>query len=191
MNHNFQVEYNEVWNFTAERELTPGTSVSAAYVGSRTVHADSSTVLNVPLPWPGAIAARRPIPELSQFNTIRWDGWASYNALTLEAKRRVAKGLTFDASWTWSHSIDDASDPGTTLNETNLPQNVYDTASEKASSSFDHRQRVVVSFVYRIPGPPAAAQAHVNRFCAVRFTGCWADGRRRRITRRRRARLSR
>jgi hypothetical protein len=80
---------------------------------------------------------------MSQFNTIRWDGWATYNALTLRVTRRVVNGLMFDANWTWSHSIDDASDPGTTLNETNLPQNVYDTASEKASSSFDRRQRFV------------------------------------------------
>jgi hypothetical protein len=57
----------------------------------------------------------------------------------------------FDANWTWSHSIDDASDPGATLNETNLPQNIYDLASEKASPSFDHRQRVVASFIYQIP----------------------------------------
>ncbi len=158
-NHNFQVEYNEVWNFTAEREVGTGTYLSASYVGSRTVHADSSTVLNVPLPGPGAIAARRPIPQLSQFNTIRWDGWASFNALTLAARRRVTKGLMFDANWTWSHSIDDASDPGATLNENNLPQNVYNTQSEKASSSFDHRQRLVVSFVYQIPGP-----THGDRF---------------------------
>ena len=113
--------------------------------------------MNVPLPGPGAIAARRPIPQLSQFNTIRWDGWATYNALTLAAKRRFtsirAGNLMFDANWTWSHSIDDASDPGTTLNETNLPQNVYDMAAEKASSSFDHRQRFVVSFVYQLPTP--------------------------------------
>ena len=108
-------------------------------------------MLNVPLPGPGAIAAAPPIPQLSQFNTIRWDGWATYNALTFSVKRRFAKGLTLDANWTWSHSIDDASDPGTTLNETNLPQNVYNMAAEKASSSFDHRQRVVLSFVYQIP----------------------------------------
>jgi hypothetical protein len=37
------------------------------------------------------------------------------------------------------------------LNETNLPQNVYDLAAEKASSSFDHRHRVVVSFIYHLP----------------------------------------
>jgi hypothetical protein len=151
LNHDFAIEYNEVWNFTSETELIPGTILSAGYIGSRTVHADSSTVLNVPVPGPGAIAARRPIPQLSQFNTIRWDGWATYDAMTLSLKRRFAKGLTYDVNWTWSHSIDDASDPGTTLNETNLPQNVYNLGPEKASSSFDHRHRVVVSFVYQIP----------------------------------------
>jgi hypothetical protein len=125
-------------------------------------------------PRPGAIAARRPIPQLSQFNTIRWDGWASYNALTLSARRSVAKGLLFKADWTWSHSIDDASDPGTTLNETNLPQNVYNMAAEKASSSFDHRQRLVVSFVYQVPTPSAIAP-RMNRLLHTVF-GQWQAG---------------
>ncbi len=151
LDHDFKIEYNEVWNFSAEHELTPSTLVSAAYIGSRTVHADSSTVLNVPVPGPGAIAARRAIPQLSQFNTIRWDGWATYHAFTLSLKRRFTKGLTYEANWTWSHSIDDASDPGATLNEANLPQDVRNMGAEKASSSFDHRHRAVVSFVYQVP----------------------------------------
>jgi hypothetical protein len=153
LNHDFQIEYNEVWNLNLERELGRGTILSIAYIGSRTEHADSSTVLNVPEPGPGDISARRSIPQLSQFNTIRWDGWATYHAMALDIKRRLSHGLTFDANWTWSHSIDDASDPGPTLNEANLPQNVYDTTSEKASSSFDHRHRAVVSLVYQIPAP--------------------------------------
>lgn len=151
LDHNFKIEYNEVWNFTVEHELTPSTIFSAAYIGSRTVHADSSTVLNVPVPGPGAIAARRPIPQMSQISDGRWNGWATYHALTLSMKRRFTKGLMFDANWTWSHSLDDASDPGATLNETDLPQNVYNLAAEKASSSFDHRHRVVVSFIYQLP----------------------------------------
>ncbi|MFY9528542.1 MAG: hypothetical protein WBC04_25410 [Candidatus Acidiferrales bacterium] len=150
LNHDFKIEYNEVWNVSLERELTPSINFSAAYIGSRTVHADSSTVLNVPTPGPGAVGPRRPIPQMSQFNTIRWDGWATYHALTLKGTRRMSKGLLFDVNWTWSHSIDDASDPGTTLNETNLPQDVRNMAAEKASSSFDHRHRFVVSFVYDI-----------------------------------------
>jgi hypothetical protein len=151
LNHDFKIEYNEVWNLTVEHELTSGTIFSAAYIGSRTVHADSSTVLNVPVPGPGAIAARRPIPQMSQISTIRWDGWASYQAFTLSVKRRFTKDLMFDANWTWSHSLDDASDPGATLNETNLPQDVRNMAAEKASSSFDHRHRLVLSFIYQLP----------------------------------------
>jgi hypothetical protein len=151
LNHDFKIEYNEVWNFTVEHEVTPSTIFSAAYIGSRTIHADSSTVLNVPVPGPGAIAARRPIPQLSQVNEIRWDGWATYHALTLSMKRRFTKALMFDANWTWSHSLDDASDPGTTLNETNLPQDVRNLSADKASSSFDHRHRVVFSFIYQLP----------------------------------------
>jgi len=153
LDHNFKIEYNEVWNVNLERELSSSTLFSLAYVGSRTVHADSATVLKVPLPGRGPIGARRPIPQLSQINDIRWNGWAAYHALTVAAKRRFTKGLMLDANWTWSHSIDDASDPGATFNETNLPQNVYDLAAEKASSSFDHRQRVVVSFIYQLPWP--------------------------------------
>jgi hypothetical protein len=157
LDHNFKIEYNEVWNINLEHELSSNTVIALAYIGSRTVHADSGTVLNVPFPGPGLIAARRPIPELSQISDIRWDGWATYHALALGAKRRMSKGLFFDANWTWSHSIDDASDPGATLNETNLAQNVYDLGAEKASSSFDHRHRVVVSFIYQFP---SAGRAH-------------------------------
>ncbi len=160
LDHDFKIEYNEVWNLNLERELNAGTMLSLAYIGSRTVHADSGTLLNVPLPGPGTIAARRPIPQLSQISDIRWNGWATYHAISVSAKRRFAKGLMFDANWTWSHSIDDASDPGATLNEANLPQNVYDLAAEKASSSFDHRHRVVVSFIYRLPVPDGRGAVH-------------------------------
>ena len=151
LDHNFQIEYNEVWNLAFDHEFAAQSVLSLAYIGSHTVHADSATVLNVPTPGPGAIAARRPIPQLSQISDIRWNGWATYNALILAARRNFGQGLFFDANWTWSHSIDDASDPGTTLNETNLPQNVYDLSTEKASSSFDHRQRLVISAVYQLP----------------------------------------
>ena len=176
LDHNFRIEYNEVWNLNLERELTSSATVSVAYIGSRTVHADSSTVLNVPLPGAGDIAARRPIPQLSQVSDIRWNGWAAYHALTLSAKRRFARGLAFDANWTWSHSIDDASDPGTTLNETNLPQNVYNLGPEKATSSFDHRHRAVVSFVYQIPLSTAAGGPLASRWVRAALAQWQAGG---------------
>jgi hypothetical protein len=151
LNHNFKIEYNEVWNANLEQRITGSTTIAAAYIGSRTVQADSSTVLNVPIPGPGPIKNRRAISSMSSFNTIRWDGWATYHALTLKIAHHMSKGLMVEANWTWSHSIDDASDPGGTLNETNLPQDVRNMAAEKGDSSFDHRHRFVVNFVYNLP----------------------------------------
>jgi len=169
LDHDFAIEYNEVWNASLEREMGASMVLSVMYAGSRTVHADSGTVLNVPLPGPGAIAARRPIPQLSQISDIRWNGWATYHAVTFAARRRLAGGLMFDANWTWSHSIDDASDPGATLNESNIAQNVYDLGAEKASSSFDHRHRLALSFIYEFPQVsrgPAWVRGFITRWQA-------------------------
>jgi hypothetical protein len=41
LNHDFKIEYNEVWNLNLERELSRSTTLSLAYIGSRTVHADA------------------------------------------------------------------------------------------------------------------------------------------------------
>jgi carboxypeptidase family protein len=153
VNHYFAVEYNEVWNLSVQRPVSRTTSLQLEYVGSRTVHADSSTAVNLPQPGTGSVQTRRPNPNLNAFTTIRWDGWAFFNSLTVKATRRFTKGLSFDSSYTWSHSIDDASDAGTTNAEFNLPQNIYtnNLAVEKASSSFDHRHRVTANVVYDLP----------------------------------------
>ena len=151
VNHDYRIEYNEVWNLAIQRALTPNTTIEAEYIGSRTVHADSSTDVNVPLPGAGNVQARRPYPELAPFTTIRWDGWASFNGLTVKITRRFATGLSFDADYTLSKSIDDASDSGTTNAEYNLPQNPYAPGLEPALSSFDHRHRFTANAIYDFP----------------------------------------
>ncbi len=147
VNHDFAIEYNEVWNLTLQKQLDPNTSVEAGYVGSRTVHADSSTVVNVPSTFGGP----RPDPQLNAFTTIRWDGWATFHGLTLRATRRLSRGLSFDAGYTRSKSMDDASDTGTTNAEYNLPQDPFAMGLEKALSSFDHRNRVTADAIYNLP----------------------------------------
>ncbi len=147
VNNGFAIEYNEVWNAAIQRKLGANTSVEASYVGSRTVHADSATAVNVPETFGGP----RPVPQLNAFTTIRWDGWATFNGLTLRTTRRFTHSLSFDASYTRSKSIDDGSDTGTTNAEYNLPQNPYAPQLEKGLSSFDHRNRFVANAVYDLP----------------------------------------
>lgn len=147
VNHGFAIEYNEVWNATVQKQLGGDTFLETGYVGSRTVHADSATVLNVP----STLGGPRPFPELAPFSTIRWDGWASFHALTLRATRRFKHGLSFDAGYTWSKSMDDASDTGTTNAEYNLPQDPFAMNLDKGLSSFDHRHRFTANAVYALP----------------------------------------
>ncbi|HEY6341164.1 MAG TPA: TonB-dependent receptor [Bryobacteraceae bacterium] len=158
VNNGFEIEYNEVWNAAIQRPIGAGTTIEANYVGSRTVHADSSTTVNVPETFGGP----RPYPQLNAFTTIRWDGWATFNGLTLRLTRRFQHGLSFDASYSLSKSLDDASDTGTTNAEYNLPQDPYNPRSlEKGLSSFDHRNRVVANAVYGLPfGPTATGLRH-------------------------------
>jgi carboxypeptidase family protein len=152
MDYDYRTEYTETWTLSFQHQLTSSTMFEIAYMGNRTIGADNGNVLNVPLPGAGPIDARRPIPQMSSIRTIRWNGWGTYNALTLRATKRLSSGLTFSGNYAWSKSIDDASDPGPTAYEQNLPQNVHNLDAEKGLSSYDHRHRFVSSFVYAVPG---------------------------------------
>lgn len=75
------------------------------------------------------------------------DGNSSYNAMNMELKRRFSNNVTFLASYTWSHSIDDSSDLQTLL----IPQDVRNFRAEKANSLFDQRHRFVFSGLVASP----------------------------------------
>jgi hypothetical protein len=88
---------------------------------------------------------------LSPFGSVNAqisNGNSEYNALNVELKRRFANNLTFQASYTWSHSIDDSSDLQTLL----IAQDVRRFDLEKADSLFDQRHRFVFSGVLASPG---------------------------------------
>jgi hypothetical protein len=151
MNHDYRTEYAKSATVGIQRQLTPTTAVDISYLGSWVVGADSSTVLNVPLPGPGPIGPRRPVPQLSNITAIRWDGYSIFHSLGVRVSQRLSRGLTFSANYMVSKAIDDASDPGPTTYETNLPQDVMNMAAERASASFDHRHRFVGNVTYALP----------------------------------------
>jgi hypothetical protein len=68
-----------------------------------------------------------------------------YNSLQVSARRTVGR-LTMSLAYTWSHSLDDSSDryDGSFVNS-------YDLAATRASSNFDQRHLLNVSYVYDLP----------------------------------------
>ncbi len=153
INHDFKIEYNNVWNLSVERSLSSSTSIQAQYIGSYTVHADNETYQNL---FPdNALSAGplhvRHIPQMSGFPSVTWDGWEKYHALALTFTQRLWRGLTLNSNYTWSKALDDASNPGPDNAEPNFPQDPANMAAEKGLSDFDHRHRFVTNFLYQIP----------------------------------------
>ena len=71
------------------------------------------------------------------------NGTSSYHALTANLKKSMGKHLEFQASYTWSHVIDLASDIY------GLPQNSFDPEADRGNSSLDQRHLFVLSAVYK------------------------------------------
>ena len=152
MDHDFQVEYTQTWSGGIQVEALPRTMLEVSYMGSYTIGADNSTIRNVPEPGPGQIDARRLIPELSAIRAIRFDGRSIYHAVTLKTERRFDGRYSFNVAYTLSKSQDDASSPGATAFESNVPQDVRNIfPGENALSSFDHRHQFVASGSYQLP----------------------------------------
>ncbi len=83
---------------------------------------------------------------------------SNYNALETSLRKRFSHGLSFLATYTWSHSIDDVSSfnitgsaSQDTAGENDLAQNPFDLAAERGNSMFDARHRFVLSYQWSIP----------------------------------------
>lgn len=154
MDHSYAVEYTQTWSGGLQYELLPSTMFEVSYMGSWTLGADNATIRNVPEPGLGSIQSRRDIPALGPIRTIRFDGKSIYHGLTFKAEQRLRRDTTYSVSYTLSSSTDDASSPGATESEANVPQdvrNIFDETGEWARSSFDHRHLFVASGSYQLP----------------------------------------
>jgi hypothetical protein len=86
---------------------------------------------------------------VDQFATI---SASSYNALQATLRTRGWHGLSGFTGYTFSKSLDDASD-GIDFNFATVafPQNSYDLALEHGPSNFDTRQRFTAALTYALP----------------------------------------
>ena len=87
----------------------------------------------------------RPYYGYGTINRIETSANSIYHSLQVTARRSVG-ALTFSLAYTYSHSIDDSSDryDGTFVDSYNL-------ARSRASSQFDQRHALSISYVYALP----------------------------------------
>jgi Carboxypeptidase regulatory-like domain/TonB-dependent Receptor Plug Domain len=74
------------------------------------------------------------------------NGSSVYHGLTTNLRKKFSGHYEMQASYTWSHAIDDSTDLEATL----TPQDSYFPARDRASSTFDQRHRFVFSGIYHV-----------------------------------------
>ncbi len=72
-----------------------------------------------------------------------------YNGLQVNVTKRYSSGFQIQGAYTWSHSLDNASDSlSPAAGNRTLPRNSFNLAAEYGNSDFDVRHRLVTNFVY-------------------------------------------
>lgn len=146
---------------------------SVAYVGTRGTHLvrfvtpngglASTPVLLFPAPGPRPLLILdippspalpqlgRPQSSLGAYRLFQNSARSSYHSLQATFRKRFSRGIQFQGSWTWGHSIDEVSDPFPGRGFFSLPQDSTNMALERASSSFDVRHRFVGFLLWNLP----------------------------------------
>jgi outer membrane receptor protein involved in Fe transport len=157
---NFDNSYIQSWNLNIQREVGKDLAVTVGYFGSKGTHLRISRNINQPInggarPFPTLSPSDpfRPSATLNNIVQIEGSGNSSYNALWLTANKRFGRGFQFNASYTFSKSIDYNS-----LNSQGVVvQDSYNVRNSRGLSDFDARHRFVFSGLYELP-------FHGNRF---------------------------
>ena len=151
--HNYKDAYVSQWNFGIEQQFANDFMVAARYVGSKgtdlNVERNYNQFVNGVRPYL-ALSASSPIDPGVPFSNItvyESDANSSYNALWVTAQKRFAKGLQFNAAYSWSKSIDDNSRnfQGVVIQDSN------NIRGDRGLSDFDTRQRIVINGIYELP----------------------------------------
>jgi hypothetical protein len=125
------------WNVGVEQSLGTKQVLTASYVG-----ASASRLLRTEL-------LENPNQNFGQVFVTTNNASANYNALQLQFQRRLSRGFQALASYTWSHSIDVASNDSSA----NLPSLAgYNPELDRGPSDFDVRHSFSAALTYDIPG---------------------------------------
>ncbi len=112
----FHTPYYEQWSVGIQQAIGDKSSVSLGYVGNHGVHIP---VLNEGVNaydpagyYGGAISETQTAKMFNVVEQYTSSGVSNYNGLTASFNQRLTYGFTVQASYTWSHAIDEVSNGG-------------------------------------------------------------------------------
>lgn len=164
---NFKNSYVESYNLNIQQQVSKNWSLMVGYFGSEGHHLRTRVNLNQFLLDstghviidPITLKQVRPFNRLSPSSPVDpnalvgnisdnvSNGNSSYNALWISSNMRPWHGLQFNASYTYSKSLDFTSQNGQGI----VIQNSLNPAGDRGLSDFDARNRFVMNFIYDVP----------------------------------------
>jgi hypothetical protein len=151
--NDYKNDYIQSWNLNVQQQLAKDVSIMVGYFGVKGTHLNIQSNLNQPIngvrPYT-ALSSSSPIDPgktLGNITLMRSSGNSSYNALWLTVTKRLSKGLQFNASYTYSKSLDYNSKTAQGI----VVQNSYNLRGDYGLSDFDARQRLTVNGIYDLP----------------------------------------
>jgi len=148
VNPNYRLGMVQAYNLGIQRTLPQGVVLNIDYTGS---HAGNLDIVRAPNRTPTSVLN----PSVTQFNYEDSLGFQRSNALAINIRNRMHKGIALGVRYTYGHSIDDASSVNGTGNF--IAQNDLDLAAEESNSSFDRRHQLTGTFVIEPPFGPNRA----------------------------------
>ncbi len=135
-----KLPYALEWNVALEQSLGLQQKLSASYVGSSGRRLIQSGFLF------------SPNPNLAAALLVGNRATSDYNAFQLQFQRRLSQGFQALISYTWSHSIDDASAGSTGVFSNTLVSGI-DPRQNRGPSDFDIRHSFSAGLTYDVPSP--------------------------------------
>ena len=144
VNPNIKVPYSMQYNFTAERQMGD-MAFRVSYVGTNTRHGDYNYNINQPLPSTALFVNNpRRFPVYPAINYLTNGAGHDYNGITGEIKKRGAKGLTYQLSYTHARDIGD-------LERGQSPENAYNRGREVQPWVDIPKNAVTGNVIWEIP----------------------------------------
>src|SRR5262249_35196592 len=143
---NIKLPYSLEWNFALEQGLGREQSLAASYVGSTGRRLIQSAIIS------------KPNASINQSTLVGNTATSDYDALQLQFNRRMTHGLQALASYTWSHSVDDASSGSVFVGSTLVPN--LGASANRGTSDFDIRHSFSMALTYDIPAPKLSVLPH-------------------------------
>ena len=135
-----RLPYTLEWNLALEQALGRQQTLSVSYVGSSGRRLIQSGFLF------------SPNPNLGAALLVGNNATSNYNALQVQFQRRLSRGFQALASYTWSHSIDDASAGSTGVFSNTLVGGI-DPRENRGPSDFDLRHSISAGLTYDLAPP--------------------------------------